>query len=210
MAKNQHIVAVEIEHPDFTGFRRGDIFDFVRSENMIIGYRPNLEELDPRTNVRPDGKVTLQVIPYIVVRHRDKVLVYVRPAAGNEARLHSKMSIGLGGHVDLEDVAHAGSVADLKNTIDLAAAREVEEELGGMGMKFDIEWAGLIYRDDGPVDRVHLGCVGIIDITDEQRKSIGYTEEIGKIDFQPISEIAKLYDGYEIEAWTKAIIEEAA
>ena len=93
MAKNQHIVAVEIEHPDFTGFKAGDVMDLIRSDQIVIGFRPTLEEMDPRTNVRPDGKVTLQVIPYIVIRHREKVLVYVRPTVGNEDRLHGKVSI---------------------------------------------------------------------------------------------------------------------
>lgn len=209
MAKNQHIVAVEIEHPDFTGFKAGDVMDLIRSDQIVIGFRPTLEEMDPRTNVRPDGKVTLQVIPYIVIRHREKVLVYVRPTVGNEDRLHGKVSIGLGGHIDLEDVAHAGSVADLKKTIDIAAARELEEELGADLGDLEISWTGLIYRDDGPVDRVHLGCVGMVDITDDQRKRIGITDEIGKVEFQPISSIPRHFDGYEIEAWTKAIIEAA-
>lgn len=209
MAKSQHIVAVQTALPTFTGFKRCDPFEALNSEDVVIGFRPNLEDLDPREAMQGD-KATLQLIPYILIRSEDEYLVYVRPSAGNETRLHGKVSIGLGGHVDIEDVIHECSVLDLKKTIRLAAAREVEEETGGVLGNSDIKWTGLIYRDDGPVDRVHLGIVGVVDLDSHQRADIGYSKEIGEIAFKGMEEIPKAYADYEIEAWSKAIIEEAA
>ena len=209
MAKNQHIVAVQTALPAFTGFKRCDPFEALNSEDVVIGFRPNLEELDPR-EVMQGGKATLQLIPYILIRDGEEHLVYVRPAAGNETRLHGKVSIGLGGHVDIEDVIHKDSVLDLKGTIKLAGTREVEEETGGILGNADIDWIGLIYRDDGPVDRVHLGVVGVIDLDFGQRDDIGYSKEIGEFAFKGLEEIPRAYADYEVEAWSKAIIEEAA
>ena len=47
-----------------------------------------------------------QLIPYLVVRSGDRVLCYTRGKSGGESRLHAKMSIGIGGHINDGD-AHA-------------------------------------------------------------------------------------------------------
>jgi len=207
MSKLAHIVAVEIDNPTFEGFHRASFQEVMGQAVVWLGPRPHLEDLDPEVHTRPNGKVILQVIPYIVLRKGDRVVAYVRPSQGNEARLHGKVSIGLGGHIDLADVVHTESVVDLGATVSLAAVRELDEEVG---IKFDperINWTGFIVRRDGPVDRVHLGCVGELSLTEEDAAKLGYTVEIGQTRFLRIEDIEREMDGYEIEAWTKAIIE---
>ena len=44
-----------------------------------------------------------QVIPYTVVTHGDEVLLLKRLEQGGEARLHGKLSIGVGGHINPVD-----------------------------------------------------------------------------------------------------------
>ena len=205
MSKLAHILAIEIQKPDFIGFNRTDPFTFIDKGDVFLGYRPHLEELDPENN--DSEKATLQFIPYVVVKHKGNVLAYVRPNAGNEARLHGKVSVGLGGHVDLADVEHEDSVIDIDKTLRTSCVRELEEEISLSLDPEQINWAGLIYRTDGPVDRVHLGIVAEIEIDDETEKSIRASKETGELKFVNPSEIEAEMAEYEIEAWTKAVLE---
>ena len=67
-----------------------------------------------------------QLIPYVVlVNEDDEIFTYSRGAAGGESKLHSKLSIGLGGHID--GLQQAGK---LRQWIVQEAKRELEEEVG--------------------------------------------------------------------------------
>ena len=59
-----------------------------------------------------------QLIPYIVLGDAGRVFVTRRTRAQTEARLHDKMSFGIGGHLetidgDAADLIHAGAVREL-------------------------------------------------------------------------------------------------
>lgn len=205
MSKLAHILAVEIDKPDFTGFVRIDPIAKISEGTLWIGPRPHLEELDP--DLTETNKAILQLIPYVVVRYNNKVLAYVRPNKGNEARLHGKVSVGLGGHVDLADAVHEDSVVDIDATLRESCVRELFEEVSITVDPQDIKWSGLIYRKDGPVDRVHLGVVAEIEADEAMHKSICSSEETGKIRFTDPSTITADMAEYEIEAWTKAVLD---
>ncbi len=68
-----------------------------------------------------------QPIPYgIVVNNENKIFVYQRGGAGSnagDARLHNKIAIGVGGHIEREDETSSNLLRD-------ALVREVEEEIG--------------------------------------------------------------------------------
>lgn len=65
-----------------------------------------------------------QPIPYVVIRRDDEVFVYERLAGGGESRLHNKLSLGFGGHMNpMEGAASFSEV--LKQNTD----RELAEEL---------------------------------------------------------------------------------
>ena len=92
----------------------------------------------------------LQVIPYIVIHHMDTFATYRRSAKGGENRLHDKFSIGLGGHVNIDDLATAVCTPPdrmmnaighgLKSCQELAIMhairREVYEEIKWVGTEF--------------------------------------------------------------------------
>src|SRR5579883_775157 len=44
-----------------------------------------------------------QLIPYVLVLCRDKILRYQRGKGGQETRLHGLYSVGIGGHISDED-----------------------------------------------------------------------------------------------------------
>ena len=45
-----------------------------------------------------------QLIPYCIFRCGERILHYTRGKSGGEARLHAKISVGVGGHVDRKSV----------------------------------------------------------------------------------------------------------
>lgn len=98
----------------------------------------------------------LQIIPYVsIINENGEYFSYERGSAGNEARLHAKRSIGLGGHIDNP------VTTTIEDLIVDEAARELEEEVGLVVDKQDLYEAlngGIIIRETGTaVDRVHLG-----------------------------------------------------
>lgn len=106
-----------------------------------------------RAEVDPSFK---QVIPYSILRFADTVLSYRRSAWGSERRLHGLSSIGVGGHINKNDVMPL--LADVSSILDWARDRELAEE-------FRIERTrpprliGLLNDDTIEVARYHLGVL---------------------------------------------------
>ena len=87
------------------------------------GFSPDVERylptlFDPaHTSYRPRGEVEedpsfKQLIPYVIFCHRSpggvELFQYLRGKGQGEGRLHSKRSIGVGGHISSEDASAAG------------------------------------------------------------------------------------------------------
>ena len=95
------------------------------TQSLFIGRREELEK-DERFG---------QILPYVVLWQRVgtgrmKVFVYQRTKKVGEQRLAGALSIGLGGHVDLQDVlmVDKSSVVDVVATMALTISRELNEE----------------------------------------------------------------------------------
>lgn len=113
----------------------------------------------------------LQLLPYvIVVNEHGEYFSYERGSAGAEARLHSKRSIGLGGHIDNP------VTTTLDDLIVDEAARELEEEVGlviNKELLHDaLKRAILIRQTVTPVDRVHLGIALSIQVHSSELKKL--------------------------------------
>lgn len=95
-----------------------------------------------------------QVIPYVLVHYGNKYLAVTRHQTQGEARLHGKVSIGIGGHINPVD----GEPADL---LDAGLRRELSEELAidNPPSFTDLKLIGVICDDTDEVSRVHLGVV---------------------------------------------------
>lgn len=107
-----------------------------------------------------------QLIPYIsffyvVPNISWHMMVYNRENKGGEQRLHDLKSVGIGGHINPEDVqGPTGSVIDLNQALINAMHREWREEIKVDNMNYDPinnPIQGLIYDDSNEVGRVHLG-----------------------------------------------------
>ncbi|MEZ6003362.1 MAG: hypothetical protein R3F17_06660 [Planctomycetota bacterium] len=110
-----------------------------------------------RAEQAPEWK---QIIPYTLVIRDGQVLCLARTKQGGETRLHDKLSLGVGGHInpiDLESPSDAAPAG--RNPIPRATIREVlEEELIVEGVH-ELHTLGLLNDDSNPVGAVHLGWV---------------------------------------------------
>lgn len=190
MSKKEQVVAVR-NHKTISGFaiateskyKKGfspipeylsleDIFD---AEDVMLGSRAWLEE----------DENFLQLIPYtLVASSSGKVLAYSRTPKGGEDRLHGKVSVGWGGHINADDVSasrYSDGTMDIITTVFNAVDRELAEELQWNGTYDEpiledssFEFSGLLYNPGDAVGRVHLGLLLIapIDPTKEDTKHL--------------------------------------
>src|SRR5579872_4199645 len=114
-----------------------------------ISYRPRDQmENDPSFK---------QIIPYCLFRHDGQFFHYRRGKLRGEARLHSKRSIGVGGHISSDD-------RDLRGSVYLDAMhREISEEVY-LETTYRDSCVGLLNDDQTDVGKVHLGIVHIFDL----------------------------------------------
>jgi predicted NUDIX family phosphoesterase len=164
--------------------------ELLRPENM--SYRPRAEmEQDPTFK---------QLIPYVVFRYTTPsgealLFQYTRGKGQGEQRLHSKRSIGIGGHISSDD-------SSALSVYDEGMRRELAEEVR-IETPYRASLAGLINDDLTEVGKVHLGVVHIFDV---ERKDV-YPREDEIIDsgFRPVSEL--LRDREQFESWSKICLE---
>ncbi len=91
-----------------------------------------------------------QIIPYMVFTHNGRYFLMQRKATASETRLQNKHSLGIGGHIRIEDMT-SGSIIDW-------AKREFNEEINYQG-SLTIKPLGIINDDSNPVGQVHIGFV---------------------------------------------------
>jgi predicted NUDIX family phosphoesterase len=136
----------------FFGGGQADLLGLM-GESLVFLDRPAAEQ-DPSHK---------QIIPYIVVAHNERFLVYQRTAKQGEKRLHNKFSLGFGGHIN--DLDQAG--ARPTNLILSGMVRELNEEIFLPGLS-SLKVAGFINDDANPVGQVHLGVVFLVQVANEK------------------------------------------
>lgn len=167
------------------------------------GFSPHAERyittlLDPaHTSFRPRNEVEedpsyKQLIPYCIFRHGSEIFHYKRGKKGGEGRLHSKRSVGIGGHISSTDRL-SGDRRYLQ-----AMHREISEEVF-MESGFNDACVGLINDDETPVGRVHLGIVHIFDL--DAAKVRPREESILETGFAQPAELIQSIDQF--ETWSQ-------
>jgi predicted NUDIX family phosphoesterase len=105
----------------------------------------------------PDLK---QVIPYATFERGEDLFLMRRLGKGGEARLHGKLSVGVGGHINPVDGAEDALAAGLQ--------REIDEEVAVDG-PWHAEPAGILNDDSTAVGAVHFGLVYRVTVNGDVR-----------------------------------------
>ncbi|MEJ5228622.1 MAG: NUDIX hydrolase [Pseudothermotoga sp.] len=92
-----------------------------------------------------------QVIPYVVMKTDEGILLLRRTDKQGERRLHNKYSVGVGGHIRFEDNP------DPWQAFVNGMQREIDEEV--KVQLLDLKYIGLINDTASSVSRVHVGLL---------------------------------------------------
>ncbi|MGF9785719.1 hypothetical protein ABEW96_06200 [Bacillus velezensis] len=115
-----------------------------------------------------------QPIPYVVIRRDDEVFVYERLAGGGESRLHNKLSLGFGGHMNpMEGAASFSEVLKQNTDRELAEELYIREE-----DKQNIVTLGLINDDENDVGKVHIGILSALQLASAAQVEVKEKDQI--------------------------------
>lgn len=124
-----------------------------------------------------------QIIPYLIFRHNNLYFLMQRKSSSSEQRLANKYSLGIGGHLRVEDLQG--------KTLFEWAEREFTEEVSYKG-NLTITPLGILNLDTTPVEKVHIGFVLLLEGDSEdisikselQSGKLATVEECKKVDLE--------------------------
>jgi len=139
-----------------------------------------------------------QIIPYTLFSRGDDIFLLRRFAAQGESRLHNKLSIGVGGHVNPVDKSDS--------ILETACVREITEELS-IEESYNPVPVGIINDESNAVGSVHFGVVHHVRLA-KGLVTVRETEMMeGK--FVPIEEVKQmsLDPSCSMESWSSLIVD---
>lgn len=137
-----------------------------------------------------------QIIPYILIRRGGTVFSTRRLRQSGEMRLHGKISLGIGGHINNFDAASEGDV------LERGLRRELEEEVSMTQPVGHMRFLGLVNDDDNAVGKVHLGICFLLETDGEVR--VRETEKLeGR--WLSVAELPQLAP--EMETWSSLVLD---
>jgi predicted NUDIX family phosphoesterase len=162
-------------------------------------FQPEHMSYRPRSEMEKDPSFK-QLIPYVLFRHtlpngEVTIFQYTRGKGQGEARLHSKKSVGIGGHISSDDAA-ASSVYEE------GMRRELAEEVR-IETPYRNQLAGILNDDLTEVGKVHLGIVHIFDV--ETPEVHPREDEICDAGFRKVSDLFAEIERF--ESWSKIALE---
>lgn len=95
-----------------------------------------------------------QIIPYMLFSFKDKFFAYKYTAGAGEKRLiNNNYQLGIGGHINKEDVAGDGDI------LEVGMNREWNEEVDFKGNYITKKLVGIVKDETTSVEQVHVGLV---------------------------------------------------
>lgn len=148
------------------------------------------KEFHPRSMMEIDPRYK-QIIPYLIFTHNEKYFLMQRRDTASEQRLKNKYSLGIGGHIRLEDLIE-GDIIDW-------ARREFNEEVEYTG-SYTVKALGILNDDSSPVGEVHIGCVLLLEGNSSE---ISIKSELKSGKLASLDECQELYPS--MESWSKTV-----
>ncbi len=178
------------------------VFEGIRTEGLDASVR---KLMDPANHIFMDRAAAeedpghKQLIPYCIFRCGDRILHYTRGKSGGESRLHAKISVGVGGHVNPVDMGEGRTGADAYHA---AVTREIEEELD-LPEEHEHRIIALLNDESNTVGQVHLGVVHLIDLKSDAVSS--REEALADLGFTPLAELnGAMFE--RLETWSQFCI----
>ena len=136
-----------------------------------------------------------QIIPYVIIRQAGKYFLLRRLKKQTEARLHDKLSLGVGGHInpseeDAEDVLEAGLLRELTEEVSVENVRA-------------LSCVGFLNENNGGVSDYHAALVYLLEA--EGQVSVQETEKMSG-SWAEVTELQNLLD--RLETWSKIVVEQ--
>jgi len=167
--------------------QRPDVLDVLQSKGVFA----------PRYLVEYNT-IVRQPIPYILVRQDGMYFATTRLDGSGEARLHGKMSLGVGGHINPVDSSD--------NMFLKAMTRELFEELTikGQGeINLDVNFHGVINDNSNAVSQDHIGLVFVVDAQNLNVEVRETDKLVGG--FYTIEELSGNYE--RLESWSQIVFD---
>lgn len=133
-----------------------------------------------------------QIIPYMIFKYKNKYFLMQRTEDA-DPRLKNMFSLGIGGHINKEDL-NGEQVLDW-------AKREFDEEIKYDGT-YTAQPLGLVYDHSNEVGLVHLGYVILLE---GDSKSISIKDEHRSGELVTLRELNKVYN--KMESWSKLVVD---
>lgn len=169
------------------------------SESYISIRRGGTEDTTPKENNAEINYDYKQPIPYVLIKRGSEIYTYERLSGGGEVRLHSKLSLGVGGHMNPEE-------GNFNDVLMINLHRELEEELEIISDTKELEFIGLINDDLNEVGKVHLGILAILELSKDAQVSVREVEQL-KGYWLTIDEL-KQEDTYNrLESWSQIAVD---
>ena len=147
----------------------------------------------PRSRAEYD-RTAKQIIPYVVIRRGKEFFLLRRLKKQTESRLHDKLSLGVGGHINPTEEAAA-------DPLWAGLLRELAEEVD-VGEISELVPAGLLNENNGGVSDYHAGLVCLLDTRGEV--AVRETEKMAG-DWATIAQIRESYD--QLETWSQVVVD---
>ena len=163
---------------------RRELLELIINEHEFMA-RPLAEE-DPGYR---------QIIPYVVLCRGEEVFATRRLNKGGEARLHGKISVGIGGHINPVDET------DREKVLMRGLERELHEEVT-IQKAGKLVPRGVINDNTNSVGSVHLGLCFTMEV--EGEVSVNETEKLTGA-FMTLPELRAEWDN--METWTQIALE---
>lgn len=145
-----------------------------------------------------DSPAFKQIIAYAIFRHAGRILAYARTPKGGEARLHNKMSMGIGGHINPVD-----GLTDSLSTYLAGMEREIREEITFSGTATQRLYA-VINDDSNEVGSVHLGIVHLFEL--DSAEVAPNEKALAELGWHSLEELAgPLYE--RLETWSAICVD---
>jgi len=173
-------------------------------------WRQILAHLEPKArSVAEHDYNTKQLVVYVLINHGETFLSYQRTPKTTETRLKALHSIGIGGHVNVDDqiqpTLFGAQEAAWKDFVLKAVRREVSEEVQIEGaIAQEPRLICFVNDDSNDVGKVHFGMVFLMKLG---KPSVAIRGErgIGKLSFRTLPELISMRDT--LETWSQLLVD---